>query len=198
MTREDIKRSEDAKKEAKYALEALIAQEKILRDQLSKLDNQFNNLTIEIRNSMVQRATDGFAEYFSAKDFDIEGDKIKTVARYGELSITLNPEGEYSFSIQLRKQREMIFACLVSVQPTESTEAKDKKAWVDEIKQDSTFEFGHKQIATLQHNKSVMENTLVNLSDLKFVYKLQEYYFGDKTEYDRVEQILELLADKSF
>jgi len=193
---EDIKINEDAKTEGRMAVEAFITQEKALREQLAKMYDQFNQLTIETRNFMEQKATKDFTEYFTNKGFAIEVEKGEITASVGEVSITLNIEGDYSFVIHLRKQKEMTDACLFSIQPAEAIDVIDKQIWADEIRQDSNLPFAQKQIINLEHNKAVMENTLTHISNQKFVFKLTEYYFGDKTEFYCIEEILELLPNK--
>ena len=193
MSWEDIKRNEDDKTEVKMAVETLITQEKALREQLEKMYSQFNQLAIEPRNLMEQKATKDFTEYFINKGFNHEVERAKFIASVGEVSITLNLEGNYLFTIHLRKQKEMIFACVFSIESAEAIDPVDKQVFADKIKQDSNLPFAQKQIINLEHNKAVMENTLTHISDQKFVYKLHDRYFSDETEFESIEEILELL-----
>jgi len=176
------------------ALASLIIQEKALRAQLENIYDQFNQLTVETRNLLEQKAVKDFTEYFTNKGFVIKGEKVKIIASVGEISITLNLNGDYLFAIQIRKQKEMTAAYLFSILSTEEIDVSHRQVWAKEIREDSSAEFVQQQIANLEHNKSGMEKVLTHISDEKFVYKLDKCYFGDDTEFDNIEQILELVS----
>lgn len=196
MDWEKLKSDSDRSGERENIITELQRQWNELNEVCTRYYLQFEVETAGTKDSLEEKALQGFNNFFLNKGFKVTGNASILEAAYNDIKITLTANEGYAYSIHFYIGRDLRDCKVFSLQMAKEFEGQYKQLLVDEIKNNSSIEFGREQIEKLEKNKKEILRLIADKDKVSFKFELDKHYSGVDGQYDSIEEIIETLEDK--
>lgn len=194
MDWEQLKAKEDQKQEKKVHITELQKRWKQLDEECQRKYLQFDVETENAKQALEDKAVAGFKNYFSSKDFQIEGNNKSLNAKYNDINVSLSITTEgHGFSIHFYVGKLLRDCRVFDLQLSKEFDGKYKQLLSDEITEKTSVESAEEQVKALENNKRSIDALLADKDKIRFVYELDSHHSGMSGQFECIEDILETL-----